>query len=134
MKPGKYFITLEFPDRWWFRYLIYAQFTFMLLEPGTRQISFLMPGIVLLIFYLLRSPDMAVVDAGVLIRIFDIEYLLSWGNIRKVQLTPKQIFIYDGFILPIFAFYIRRNFKEMQQALAEKIPEKVITYKFPLPL
>ena len=131
MEVKGYSTSLEFPDRWWFRYLIYIQAIYLVLDPSTGS---LLPLVWIVTMYLLRSPDMWIVDSGILIRVLWSYRVIPWENIRKARLRPKQILIYDGFFtMPIFAFYWRRNFKEMQQILEERIPDKVSRYPFPFP-
>jgi hypothetical protein len=129
-----YTILVEFPDRWWFRYGVYIQAIYGLLNPETRH--WILQLVWIITLYLLRSPDMWIVDEGLLIRVLWSYRVIPWANIHKARLTPKQIFIYDGFgfLLPIFAFYWRRNFKEMQSELEYRLGDKAKKYRFPLPL
>lgn len=68
---------------------------------------------------------MMITDEGILTRILWYERFIEWDRITKVRISPRKIFISDGYLIPIFALAWRRNFTEVKDFLRDKIPDKV---------
>jgi hypothetical protein len=130
---GKKEIIVPCPERWWFRVGVYASFVYALFSPAHQQ--GLTSILIIVLLYTLRSPDFDVYDDGIQIKLLWETRFIEFSSIKRVMITPTQLFIWDGFFpFPLFAFAWRRNFKEVTQILRDNLDDKVKRLPFPIPL